>query len=107
MWWCKLNQSQLYPWIKQLNQQLLGKTFFSLVLEPTSVGLSHFAMAVSCCHPCAVAMLWLVHATTYQTSKILKSTAVIVQVCVELVITKQHQTTHKPKAIQKPSAVTF
>ena len=32
-------------------------------------------MAVSCCHPCAVAMLWLVHATTYQTSKVLKSTA--------------------------------
>ena len=38
---------------------------FRLALEPTFVGLSHFAMAVTC-HPCAVAMLCLVHATTCQ-----------------------------------------
>ena len=36
---------------------------FRLALEPTFVGLSHFAMAVTC-HPCAVAMLWFMHATT-------------------------------------------
>ena len=39
--------------------------FFSLAFVPTFVGLSQFAMAVTC-HPCAVAMLCLVHATTCQ-----------------------------------------
>ena len=39
--------------------------FFSLAFVPTFVGLSHFAMAVTC-HPCAVAMLWFMHATTCQ-----------------------------------------
>ena len=58
----------LFPWINSWSAQLLGKTFSS---RPWAITWAKLQWQF---HPCAVAMLCWVHATT-STSKFLKSTA--------------------------------